>query len=94
MDSPFYSSDADGQAMVAEKKANGISSFGAQAELLLAPEFIEYLTPTRLDSAAPDLRWTRHRVRYPLWYETRPFIALLKRRRAPSRFDLWTARVP
>jgi len=94
MDSPFYARHADGQAMVAEKKANGAPRFGAQAELLLAPDFIEYLTPTRLHDAAPSLRWTRHRVRYPFWYEMRPFLALIKRKRVPSRFDLWTARVP
>ena len=38
--------------------------------------------------------WRRHRVLYPLWYELRPLVARLKRRRRPSRFDLWTARVP
>ena len=27
----------------------------------------------------------------PGWYELRPFGALLRRRRRPSRFDLWEA---
>ena len=94
MDSPFYARDEDGRAMIAEKKNGGARQFGAGADLLLAPEFIEYLTRKRLAGAAPALIWTRHRVRYPLWYEMRPLFARLKGRRAPSRFDLWTARLP
>jgi SAM-dependent methyltransferase len=94
MDSPFYARAEDGQAMIAEKKSGGTCQFGDGAHLLLAPNFIEYLTRERLAQAAPALSWTRHRVRYPLWYEMRPLLARLKGRRAPSRFDLWTARLP
>ena len=79
--------------MVAEKKAQARVRFGDGADLLLAPEFIEYLTVERLAQAAPHLRWKRHRVRYPLWYEMRPFFAWLRGGRTPSRFDLWTAHI-
>ena len=48
LDSPFYRRAADGEAMVAEKKSRGAASFGAQADVLLSPDFIEYLTPERL----------------------------------------------
>jgi SAM-dependent methyltransferase len=94
IDSPFYANDADGQAMIAEKKVRGACHFGSGADVLLAPDFIEYLTRERLARAAPALAWTRQRVRYPLWYEMRPLLARLRGRRAPSRFDLWTARLP
>lgn len=94
MDSPFYVDDTDGQAMVAEKKAQGALRFGSGADLLLAPDFIEFLTTKRLSDAAPALAWRRHRVIYPLWYELRPVVSLLAGRRIPSRFDLWTARRP
>jgi SAM-dependent methyltransferase len=93
MDSPFYRHDAQGAAMVAEKKAQARARFGDRADLLLAPEFIEYLTVARLAQAAPHLRWKRHHVRYPLWYEMRPFFAWLRGKRTPSRFDLWTAHI-
>lgn len=93
LDSPFYRRDADGAAMVAEKRAQGRSRFGESAEVLLAPDFIEYLTRERLASALPRLTWRRRRVFYPLWYEARPLVALLQSRRAPSRFDLWTAQI-
>ena len=92
LDSPFYARMEDGEAMVAEKRAGNF--FGPRAGVLLGEAFIEYLTADRLAAALPSLSWRRHPVRYPLWYELRPLVARLKGVRAPSRFDLWTARVP
>jgi hypothetical protein len=80
--------------MVAEKQASGRKQFGKDAGILLAGDVIEYLTRARLAEAAGTLAWVRRRVRYPLWYEMRPVMARIKNARAPSRFDLWTARVP
>jgi SAM-dependent methyltransferase len=95
LDSPFYARDADGAAMVAEKQAHAAERFGGRADALLSLPFIEYLTADRLARASADsaLRWRRHRVRYPLWYELRPLAARLRGRRAPSRFDLWVSTV-
>ena len=58
--------------------------------------FVEFLTRRRLEdaSAGLGLRWRRHRVLYPLAYELRPLLARLRRRRPPSRFDLWQSPVP
>jgi SAM-dependent methyltransferase len=96
LDSPFYRRARDGEAMVAEKRAHAAARFGGRAEALTALPFIEYLTRGRLaEASAPlGLRWRRHRVRYPLAYEARPLVALLRRRRPPSRFDLWESTVP
>jgi ubiquinone/menaquinone biosynthesis C-methylase UbiE len=94
LDSPFYASEDDGRAMVAQKLQSGTVNFGARAEVLLSQNFIEYLTLARLAAASSQLSWSCHRVRYPFWYEVRPFAARLKGKRKPSRFDLWTARVP
>ena len=82
--------------MVREKREMAARRFGGRAEALIALPFIEYLTRERLAlaSAPLGLRWRRHRVRYPLAYELRPAVALLRRRRAPSRFDLWESLVP
>lgn len=95
LDSPFYSSEASGAQMVAEKHRNGAARFGERAQTLLALPFVEFLTPERLARAASELGllWRRHRVSYTLWYETRPAIAWLRGRRAPSRFDLWECTV-
>jgi SAM-dependent methyltransferase len=91
LDSPFYRRERDGDAMVAEKRREAPRRFGARAGALMALPVIEYLTRDRLDaSSAPlGLRWRRHRVTYPLWYEARALSARLRGRRPPSRFDLW-----
>ena len=96
LDSPFYARETDGAAMVAEKHAAAALRFGDRAESLLGLPFIEFLTTERLAQASAPLglAWRRTRVRYPLWYEMRPFEALIRGRRSPSRFDLWTTRRP
>jgi SAM-dependent methyltransferase len=95
VDSPFYRDEKSGVAMVEEKRRRGAEHFGSLAESLLAPTFVEFLTPARLARAAGDLAlvWRRHRVNYPLWYEMRAVTALLCGRRPPSRFDLWECTV-
>ena len=96
LDSPFYATESDGAAMAAEKRAQADVRFGARADDLLGLPFIEFLTRERLENASAGLplHWRRHRVRYPLWYEARPLIARLRRRRSPSRFDVWEAITP
>ncbi len=91
LDSPFYERDADGQAMVAEKRRTATERFGERADALMALPFIEYLTADALrrSSGKVGIAWRRHRVRYPIWYELRPVMARLRRARVPSRFDVW-----
>ena len=91
LDSPFYVTAAHGEAMVAEKRRESAARFGDRVDALSALPFIEYLTRERLAEASSALgvRWRRHRVRYPLWYELRPVVARLRGARQPSRFDLW-----
>lgn len=95
LDSPFYQDEGAGAAMVAEKRNAARARFGERADALLGLPAIEFLTRNRLEQASQDLglAWRRHKVRYPLWYELRPFLARLQGRRVPSRFDFWTARV-
>ncbi|MEX2283325.1 MAG: class I SAM-dependent methyltransferase [Gemmatimonadota bacterium] len=96
LDSPFYSRDRDGAAMVTEKRRAAARTFADRGSVLLAPPFIEYLTRERLQQASGPLglHWRRCRVRYPLWYELRPLLAAGGSRRSPSRFDIWEARLP
>jgi ubiquinone/menaquinone biosynthesis C-methylase UbiE len=91
LDSPFYSREEHGAAMLAEKRQNAATQFGERAEVLMSLPFIEYLTRSRLSAASKQLglAWRRHRVAYPFWYEMRPLVARLRGQRAPSRFDLW-----
>lgn len=94
LDSPFYTCERDGERMVAEKHSLAAAQFGARSEVLTSQRFIEFLTRQRLEAALGCLSWSRHRVRYPLWYEMRPLLARLGGNRRPSRFDVWSARVP
>ncbi|HEX6750386.1 MAG TPA: class I SAM-dependent methyltransferase [Longimicrobium sp.] len=96
LDSPFYRHEKDGRAMVEEKRRHAAARFGGRADALTALPFIEYLTADSLAAASAPLglHWRRHRVRYPLAYEIRPLVAFVRRRRAPSRFDLWECTVP
>jgi len=96
LDSPFYRTEEDGLMMVREKHRTAGRQFGDRADDLLGLPFVEFLTERRLEEASREasLRWRRRRVRYPLWYELRPFVARLRRARPPSRFDLWETPVP
>lgn len=93
LDSAVYAREADGLAMVAEKRARAAQTFGERADTLIGLEVVEFLTRDRLAEASRGLglTWRRTRVVYPLWYEWRPIAAKLRGRRAPSRFDLWSA---
>ncbi|HEU4962015.1 MAG TPA: class I SAM-dependent methyltransferase [Sphingomonas sp.] len=93
LDSPFYRRDAHGAAMAAEKRAGARARFGNDADSLMGLAFIQYLTRDRL-AGASAIVWHRRRVLYPLWYELRPLVAVLRRQRPPSRFDLWWGRRP
>lgn len=96
LDSPFYRTEAVGEAMVTERTRSTHEHLADLADGLLALSSIEYLTRSGLvqSSAASRVTWRRHRVRYPLWYELRPVKAWLRRKRPPSRFDLWEGVVP
>lgn len=95
LDSPFYRRESDGEAMVAEKWSRASDEFGGRAEMLTSLGSVEFLTRARLTAASDGLsiEWRRKRVRYPLGYELRQVKAALAGRRAPSRFDLWTAQI-
>lgn len=96
LDSPFYRSETIGAAMVFEREIATQEYLGELADGLLALNSVEFLTRDRLEgaSAGSGVTWRRFRVLYPLWYELRPIKARLRRKRAPSRFDLWEGLVP
>ncbi len=96
LDSPFYRTEEHGHAMVADKRRSAAGQFGSDADDLMALPFVEFLTRQSLARASEplQLRWRRLRVRYPLWYEWRSVAAYLRRRRPPSRFDVWVATAP
>jgi SAM-dependent methyltransferase len=90
-DTPWYSGDASGQRMVAERQAAFRRRWGIAGDTLAS---VHYLTDARLRQMADALsiRWQVHRPWYGLRWALRPLLAALRRQREPSRFRLYVAR--
>lgn len=90
-DTPWYSSDEDGQRMVDERHAAFVRRFGIASDSI---ESIEYLTDDRLLILADRLgvAWTVHAPWYGIRWALRPLFASLRNRRRPSRFRIYVAR--
>jgi SAM-dependent methyltransferase len=95
LDSPFYARPESGAAMCEEKRRETAARYSDLAGDLLALAPVEFLTRERLAEAGAGagLRFRRRRVLYPVAYEARGVVARLRGARAPSRFDVWVARV-
>jgi SAM-dependent methyltransferase len=91
-DSPSYSREESGQAMLQERRANFQARFGIRSDALSS---CEYLTNQRLVAleAKHDIEWTTHQPWYGLRWASRPLAARLSRRREPSQFRIYAARV-
>ena len=91
-DSPTYSAEASGQLMRKERQDYFLNRFGFRSNALAS---CEYLTPERLTvlGVRHDLEWSAHRIWYGLRWASRPYLARLRKRREPSQFVLYTARV-
>lgn len=90
-DTPWYSSAASGDRMVAERRAHFLARYGTPSASL---ESIEYLTAERLHQLAQcaSLRWKTYTPSYGLRFSLRPFLAKLRGRREPARFRIYVAR--
>ncbi|HEY0759140.1 MAG TPA: class I SAM-dependent methyltransferase [Acidisarcina sp.] len=90
-DSPWYSKEASGERMVAERQAAFLSRYGTRSDSIRSQEF---LTDERLDDLEVQLglRWRRHTPSYGVRWAMRPWIARLRGRREPARFRIYTAR--
>jgi SAM-dependent methyltransferase len=91
-DSPTYSCEECGQKMVQERREFFQKAFGFKSDALAS---CEYLTAERLIAleARHDIEWRTHRVWYGFQWAFRPLVAKLKRRREPSQFWIYTAKV-
>jgi len=91
-DSPFYTRDESGQQMLEERRRSFRKVFGFSSDSLASRE---YLTKDMLLAleVRHDVEWTTHRVWYGFRWVCRPLVAKLKRRREPSQFRIYTARV-
>jgi SAM-dependent methyltransferase len=91
-DTPWYSAEKSGEAMVRERRENFVSQFGFASDAL---DSLEFLTDGRLRELESrfGLRWQRFAPNYGWRWRMRPAIAKLRRRREPSRFRIYMAEV-
>jgi SAM-dependent methyltransferase len=91
-DSPTYTAEASGQQMQEERQDYFLKRFGFRSNGLAS---CEYLTPERLIAleARHNLEWSTHRIWHGVRWACRPWLARLKKRREPSQFLLYSARV-
>lgn len=90
-DTPWYSSEENGNRMVCERHAAFLRRYGTASDSI---ESVEYLTDERLRSLEKRLwvKWTAFSPRYGLKWAMRPLVAKLHNRREPSRFRIYVAR--
>lgn len=92
-DTPWYRHESSGNAMVEEKHAHFLATYGFASRSLASQEF---LTPSRLESLATafGIRWNTFKPFYGVEWSLRPLRAKLKGRRTPSQFYIFMAKVP
>jgi SAM-dependent methyltransferase len=91
-DSPSYRSEESGQKMVKERQEVFKTRFGFKSDGMASGE---YLTKERLIALEENLaiKWKTHSVWYGFPWAMRPWLAKLRRRREPSQFLIYSARV-
>ncbi len=91
-DSAFYAREESGRAMLDEKRASFKQRFGFESDSIPSRE---YLTPEILSHLAQRfaLKWKVLRPWYGFDWALRPIKARLARKRAPSRFYIFWAKV-
>ena len=89
-DTPWYSSEASGDAMVSERRSVFLRRHGTDSASI---QSIEYLTNERLQSLEERLwiRWKIHSPHFGLRWAMRPFLAKLRGRREPAKFRIYVA---
>jgi SAM-dependent methyltransferase len=91
-DTAWYRHETEGKRMLAERRAMFLKRYGFASEELCSQEF---LTGERLDRLAGrfGITWQEFRPYYGLRWLLRPWLAKLLRRRTPSQFRIFAARV-
>ena len=91
-DTPWYAKDESGIRMVEEKHKRFSATYGFASDSIAS---LEYLTPDRLHRLqnAFELEWSEIEPFYGIRWALRPLRAKLARRRPPSQFRIYAARV-
>jgi len=92
-DTPWYSREASGRAMVCERQQLFLDRFGFASDSIAS---LEFLTDERLAKLEREfgIRWEIYHPSYGLRWALRPWMARLRGRREPSQFRIYAARLP
>jgi SAM-dependent methyltransferase len=90
-DTPWYSKDESGQAMLAERRENFLRRYGTASDSIKS---LEYLTDHRLRALSEQfsIEWQILYPRYGWRWALRPAMARLRGRREPSRFRIYVTK--
>ncbi len=91
LDSPLYRHHQDGLRMVAEKHAEFLKRYGFPSNALPSLEFLDIPALRSLERGL-QMVWTASKPWYGWRWHLRPLKAFVRRRRAPSRFWIFTGR--
>jgi hypothetical protein len=91
-DTAWYSREESGEEMLAERRKSFVARYGFPSDGIRS---LEYLTDRRLASLEREfgIHWQTYTPFYGWRWAMRPFLAKLKRKREPSRFQIYVAEV-
>jgi SAM-dependent methyltransferase len=87
-DTPWYSCEESGNAMVRERCANFLQRYGTASASI---ESTEFLTDERLRNLeeALAIRWSVYSPKYGMRWQMRPIVAKLRHKREPATFRIY-----
>jgi SAM-dependent methyltransferase len=91
-DTPWYSDEQSGLQMLEERRALFIKRYGFPSDELKS---LEFLTDQRLESLEKRfaIQFRKLEPNYGIRWRMRPLMARLRRKRKPSRFRIYAARI-
>jgi len=91
-DTPWYGDEQSGVRMLEERREFFVKHYGFPSDELTSLEYLTDQRLTRMESRF-GIRWQMHEPYYGVRWLLRPWIAKLRRKRTPSRFRIYAARV-
>jgi len=90
-DTPWYSKDESGRAMLAERREQFLRRYGTASDSIKS---LEYLTDHRLQALSEQfsIEWQVFYPRYGWKWALRPALAKLRGRREPSKFRIYVTK--
>jgi SAM-dependent methyltransferase len=91
-DTPWYGDEQSGRRMLEERRASFVTRYGFPSDSISS---LEYLSDQRLAHMESwlGIHWRVYEPYYGIRWQMRPWLAKLGRKRMPSRFRIYVAKV-